>query len=92
MNKVLYFTSPGCGVCVDLKPKVQAMVENNYPKLVFELVDTSEHPEKAGQYGVFTAPTLLVFFEGKETHRFVRNMSIQEIEQKVGRLYQLYFS
>lgn len=91
MNKVIYFTSPGCGVCVQLKPKVQALIASKFPKLFFELVDISQQPEMAGKYTVFTAPTVLVFFDEKETHRFVRNMSVFEIEDKVERLYKLYF-
>jgi len=91
MNKVLYFTSPGCGVCVDLKPKVNALVKSEFPKLEFELVDIAQKPEMAGQYTVFVSPTILVFFEGRETHRFVRNMSIGDFREKVARLYKLYF-
>lgn len=87
----MYFTSPGCGVCVHLKPKVKNLIENRYPKLDFELIDISQQPEMAGKYTVFTAPTVLVFFDGKETHRFVRHMSLDDIDEKVGRLYNLYF-
>ncbi|MFY0672919.1 MAG: thioredoxin family protein [Bacteroidia bacterium] len=91
MNKVLYFRSPGCGVCVDLKPKVKQLINTRFSKLEFELVDISTTPEIASKHTVFTAPTVLVFFDGKETLRFARHMSIGEIEEKVGRLYELYF-
>ncbi|MGB0432560.1 MAG: thioredoxin family protein [Bacteroidia bacterium] len=92
MNKVLYFTSPGCGVCVHLKPKVKALIEEQFSKLKLEIIDISTQPEMAGKFTVFTAPTVLVFFDGKETHRFVRHMSINDIEDKIGRLYKLYFN
>jgi thioredoxin-like negative regulator of GroEL len=91
MNKVLYFTSPDCGMCVDLKPKVKALIESKFPKLEFELVDISKAPETASKHTVFTAPTVIIFFDGKETLRFARHMSIGEIEEKVARLYGLYF-
>ena len=87
----MYFTSPGCGVCVHLKPKVKEMIEREFPNLEFEIVDITQKPEMAGKYTVFTAPTVLVYFDGKESHRFVRHMSVGEIEDKVRRLYELYF-
>lgn len=92
MNKVLYFTSPGCGVCVDLLPKVEHLVQEEFPKMQFERIDISESPKAAADHQVFAAPTVLVFFEGKETHRFVRNLALPDFESKLRRLYALYFS
>jgi hypothetical protein len=45
----------------------------------------------AAQYGVYTAPVLLIFFDGKEHSRFVRNFSGRDIDDKIERVYDIMF-
>jgi len=45
----------------------------------------------AAQYRVFTAPTILVFFEDKEYYRFARNVSISELQSSIQRPYELLY-
>ncbi len=86
---VLYFSTINCGVCQALKPKIAHLISEHFPLLKFEEVKSNLNPEIAGYFGVFSASTLLVFFEGKEFLRKVRNMSIVELEQKIKRPYNL---
>ena len=85
----LYFTSPGCGVCHVLKPKLEAMLQAEFPLIQFIEINIPNHPEITGQHRVFTAPTLLVFFDGKEYLRSVRNMGVTQIMEKLKRPYLL---
>ncbi|MDX9958062.1 MAG: thioredoxin family protein [Clostridia bacterium] len=88
---LFYFSFPACGVCKSLKPKVAALVEENFPKLRMYYVDIETVPEAAGQLSVFTVPAVLVFFQGKELIREARNFGIQELGGKIDRYYSMLF-
>lgn len=88
----VYFSSPNCGVCEALRPKVEILFSEKFPRAKIVHVESEKYPEIAGAFGVFSAPTLLVFFEGKEFLRKVRNMGIMELQDKIERPYKLLFS
>lgn len=82
---VAEFYSPGCGACLAVERKLEAL-EEKFPTWNFLRVNTLENPEVAGDYSVFTVPTILVFLDGKELNRWSRNFSIDEIEVYLERL------
>jgi thioredoxin-like negative regulator of GroEL len=88
---LFYFTTPGCNVCKALLPKVSEMLSIKFPKLKLRVVDVASNRETAGKYQVFTVPVVLVYFEGREFIRKVRNFSIQELEREIERPYELFF-
>jgi len=51
----------------------------------------NEAKEIAGQLSVFTVPTILIFFDGKELIRTSRNISIEQLRGQIRRYYQLIF-
>lgn len=89
---LVYFSTNNCNVCKSLKPKVGQTVLNNFEKMKMAYVRTDVLPEAAGKHHVFTAPTVLVFFEGKETVRKIRNFGIEELIHEISRPYSLVFS
>ena len=89
MGVALYFSSPNCGVCEALRPKVAHLISQEFPEIKFEEIASNISPEIAAHFGVFSAPTLLVFFEGKEFSRNVRNLSILELKEKLKRPYDM---
>ncbi|MCP3929309.1 MAG: thioredoxin family protein [Bacteroidetes bacterium] len=88
---VVYFSHESCNVCKVLKPKVGKLLSEKFPKMKLFFSDTQKLPEIAGQNRIFSVPTLLIFFDGKETFRFSRSISIQEIEMRIRRPYTLFF-
>jgi len=42
--------------------------------------------------GVYSTPTILVYFEGKEYIRESKYISIQQLEDKIRRYYDMIFS
>ena len=89
LSVAVYFSSPNCGVCHALRPKVEEMLSEKFPLIKFIHIEIDKSPGIAGAYGVFSAPTLLVFFEGKEFLRKVRLMGIQELVDKIERPYNM---
>lgn len=86
-----YFSSPACSVCAVLKPKVDQMVSACFPQMTVLYISSEELPELAAQYHVFTAPTVLVFFQGRETIRKSRAFGIEELKAEIQRPYSLLF-
>lgn len=80
-----YFSFPECSVCKVLKPKVKKLLQD-YPKVKFHYVDIHRHPEISGQLLVFTVPTVIIFYQGKEMTRFSRHFSLQDLEIALNRL------
>jgi hypothetical protein len=74
-----------------LKPKVIKLVSEQFPEMDTAWIDIERSPVIAGQNRIFSAPTLLVYFEGKETLRKSRNISLQELETEIGRIYSMMF-
>lgn len=86
-----YLSTPECNVCKVLKPKVIEMLEVDFPKISFCYVDLSEAKEISGQLSIFSVPTILVYFEGKETIRASRNVHIEELREQIDRYYKMIF-
>ncbi len=89
---VVYFSTPQCGVCKVLKPKVIELLEEKFPLMKFAYVDCEKAKELAAQNNIFAVPTILFFIDGKEIFRKSRNISIAEIEHDVARPYLLFFN
>lgn len=86
---VLYFSSPSCNVCHVLRPKLMEALEKEYPSIGRYHADISLTPEIAAEFQVFSAPTIIVFFEGREFIRKGRAMSVDGLLQEMRRPYEL---
>jgi thioredoxin-like negative regulator of GroEL len=87
----VYFAGADCGVCHVLEPKVQALLSEHYPRIAFGRVATEQAGELAAQQSVFAVPTLLFFFDGRESFRYARNFSLGEVERDIDRPYNMFF-
>jgi thioredoxin 1 len=86
-----YFSTEACSVCHVLKPKVIEMVSESFPKIEMVFIESDKLPELAAQNQVFTAPTVVVFFAGKETIRKSRAFGVDELKSEIQRSYSLMF-
>lgn len=87
---LVYFGSENCGVCVDLKPKIIGLL-GKYPKIKTIYVDMEKSHKIGISYNFFTMPGLLLFIEGKETLREARHISIDDLDMKISRYYDMIF-
>jgi thiol-disulfide isomerase/thioredoxin len=88
---MIYFYNDNCAPCKVLRPKVQEMVENDFPNIEFRLINAEKYPSTTAQFGVFSSPAILVFFETKEYIRESKNISISELHDKIERIYTMVF-
>lgn len=86
---LLYFSTPTCNVCKVLRPKVEALLDEE-PPWHFEYMNSEASPEIAGQHLIFTVPTLLLMADGREIARLSRHFGMQELEQPVRRYAELF--
>ncbi|HZL10917.1 MAG TPA: thioredoxin family protein [Prolixibacteraceae bacterium] len=86
-----YFSTEACSVCKVLKPKVLEMVTAAFPKLKMIYVESDKSAELAAQHRVFMAPTVVVFFAGRETIRKSRAFGVDELRSEIQRYYSLLF-
>jgi len=84
-----YLSTPECSVCKVLKPKVIEMIENDFPQIHFYYIDLNEAKEIRGQLSVFSVPTILFYFEGKEIIRTSRNVHLEELREQIERYYKM---
>ncbi len=85
----VYFSSPSCNVCHVLRPKLMQALEKTYPSIGRYHADIALTPEIAAQFQVFSAPTIIVFFEGREFIRKGRAMSVDGLLEEIKRPYEL---
>ena len=88
---MVYFSTENCSVCKILKPKVAEMINEAFPKLIMIYIESGKLPELAAQNRVFAAPTVIVFFEGRETIRKSRAFGVDELKAEIQRFYSLLF-
>ena len=66
---IVDFWAPWCGPCKMVAPTLEKLAKEYAGKLVVAKVNTDEHQQWAGQYGVQGIPTMLFVAGGKIVHR-----------------------
>ena len=90
---LLYFSAEPCTVCHAMLPKLQktlmemggAEEGQDYHLLVME---SEKHPEICGQLLVFTVPTVLIFWEGREVLRESRFMDLNQVRRILSQIIE----
>jgi len=89
---IFYFSGQDCNVCKVLKPKLKFMLEESFPEFRLFYIDVEKSPLIAGQMRIFSIPTILIYFEGKEFYRVSRNISPDELGKTIKRPYEMLFN
>ena len=84
--EILLFSGQGCSICQVIKPKIKAMVNQNFPEISLQVIDIEKKPLLAAEHSVFTLPVLLLRIDKKEYHRFMGSFSLLEVQQNIQRL------
>ncbi len=88
---VLYFYNEQCSVCNALLPKVEDLLKKKYNKINLCTINTKEAFELSASCNVFSAPTILIYAFEKENNRFVRNLSLMDLDNAIMRLNNLIY-
>lgn len=88
---LFYFSNLSCNVGESLQPKIENLLRKDFPKISFVFVDINLCTELSAHCQVFVEPTILVYFDGKETIRKSRNFGLLELQTNVSRIYEIAF-
>ena len=78
---LLYIKSEGCSVCEADFPKIKELVDkNNY---LAYYIQADEISEAVGQLNLYTAPVVILFYNGKEIHRQARFIDFLELDYRI---------
>ena len=87
----LYITAPNCGVCIALKPKLKALMEQKFPQVIWEEANAEAQPAIPAYFQTFVVPTFIIFLDGKEFLRRARSVGLDELSSYLQRPYYLLF-
>ena len=88
---MLYFEATNCGVCQVLKPKIEDEISKKFSQIKQYYINSNQNLDIASFFNIFSSPTILVFFEGKEFKRYGRNISLDIFNSELKRLYEMVF-
>ena len=88
---MVYFYNDNCAPCLSLRPKVIELVKNDFPKMKLAFVNTLKYPELPARFNVFSNPTLITFFDGREYERESKYISIPQLAEAISRPYDMIF-
>ncbi|MDM5153242.1 thioredoxin family protein [Bacillus sp. DX1.1] len=77
-----FIKTENCGVCDVMLEKVSRFLKQ-YQNVVNIVLSLQDMKEISAKYLVFTAPTVLLFYEGKEILRESRFISLEKIDRKL---------
>jgi thioredoxin 1 len=89
-NLLVYFYNDDCAPCLSLRPKVEELISDRFPLMDLVYVNAQMFPRLISEYQVYSFPVLIFFFEGKEYLRYSKYVSISELKESIGRIYDLY--
>lgn len=85
---IVDFWAPWCGPCRMVAPTLEKFAKEYAGKLLIAKVNTDEHAEWAGKYGVQGIPTMLFVANGKVVHRQVGAMPEPMLREVLNQFFE----
>ncbi|MFC3886254.1 thioredoxin family protein [Bacillus songklensis] len=85
----LYISRTNCSVCHALLPQVRDLMIH-FPFIQLGHINADKLEEIAGHFSIFTVPVLLLFVDGKELLREARFVHLEQLKEKIKKIYELH--
>ncbi len=76
---LLDFGATWCGPCKALEPTIATLAKEYGDRIVVSKVDVDQAQRVAQRFGIMAVPTVILFRNGKEVHRFSGVQSKEKI-------------
>lgn len=87
---VILFGGKQCAVCHSLRPRLEAMLQSQYPDVSSVYIDCEVSPGICAQHGVFSLPVVQFYIEGMKVCEFARSFSVEQLQQSMQRTYTMW--
>lgn len=77
------FWAPWCGPCRMMTPIIEELADEYDGKAKIGKLNTDENPQSAGQFGVISIPTIILFKGGKPVDQIIGASSKDTISKKL---------
>ena len=77
------FWAPWCGPCRMMTPIVEELAVDYEGKAKVGKLNTDENPKTAGQFGVISIPTIILFRDGKPQDQIIGAVSKDVVSKKI---------
>ena len=77
------FWAPWCGPCRMMSPIIDDIGKDYLGKLVVGKINVDENPLVAGQFGISSIPTLLLFKRGQAVNKIIGSVSKNKINEMI---------
>lgn len=81
------FYATWCGPCQLQSPIVEDLAKEYEGKAKFAILDVDQNSETAGQYQIFSIPTIIIFDQGKATERLTGLQQKPVLKEKLDKLF-----
>ena len=79
------FWAPWCGPCKMAGPVLDALADKYKDRMAVYKVNIDENQQRAGEYGVMSIPTVILFKDGKEVERKIGFVGESGYEELIGK-------
>jgi thioredoxin 1 len=83
MPVLVDFWAPWCGPCQMMAPIVDELAGEFEGRVKIGKLNVDENPAKAGQFGIMSIPTMLLFKNGAVAQQFVGGMTKEDLKAKI---------
>ena len=86
----ILFGGEHCAVCQAIRPRLDEMLEKQFPLMQRVYIDCEKSPEICAQHNVFSLPAVQFYIEGMLATEAARSFGLNELAQKMERPYRMW--